>query len=966
VIGDLDNDGSLEIVFAKGYYLRVYNTDGSIDPSFNKDLYPTRTAGTPAIDDLDDDGDLEVVIGADDNNVYAWHHDGTAVAGWPKSTGGEIESSPALGDLERDGQMEVVIGSNDGSVYAWHSDGSVVAGWPKAALDEVSCSPVLGDIDGDMDLEIIVGSNGYHPTSAAEFKIFAWHHDGTAVAGWPKDVTQRMIQPASPALVDIDIDGDLEIIAVSCDNSVNAWEGDGTSIAGWPVDEPAISGYEFWVSSPVAGDIDGDGDIEIIMEGSGKYSPVYAFHHDGAIAAGWPKRVGFYSNSSPAIADIDQDGDVEIIIGSHGLFVWDLPGSYTKRGMEWPFYRHDIQRTGRYRPKAETVLLFDTSGSMSWRHDGTMGVPVEEQRLTLAKRAAYPFMELLNDFNAGKANFGIAVFPLHPWTWAVGCNGQVITPMTLIADASKNAAVTTTIPSLVAEGNTPLLAGLGTAARMFGPETNRAIVLLSDGYHNCPSHVDIANPEVTKLVNQLSTESIQVFTIGFGQPTDVDHPLLEMLAEETGGQFYDVTCAGFDPAAWSPATDLQATYKAILVDALGLQTATDPMGVIEAGEQVLREVNINEHDNKVSFFLSWVTPEKGRLGFCVKSSDGQKIPTTYTATGVHFHAGATYQIISVDRSFLQQPGKVGPTPWKIEIDARLLKRGELENYHYSVVLDSALRMNAVLDKTSYRTGDTITISTEITERGLPVTGLMDVYARVTRPQDGAGNWYAMNQVSDKELAQIPEKRGDEKLSLLQRKALFLNEIRKVAFPGKTSALEIGLYDDGTHGDAAASDGIYTNRYTNTAKEGTYAFHFHAHGMTSEGNAFDREDTIQKYISVKIVPGNILVNVVELPSMFKKLKRYMFVITPRDAFGNYLGPGYLKAIELATSKGKFVNNMQDNLDGTYGQMFQVPRALDIKEMEIELMIKGKRWPLACRSGRQCRPASYRRPPLRKLE
>ena len=50
---------------------------------------------------------LEVVVGSYDDNVYAWHADGTSVAGWPKITGYYVLGSPAIADL--DGAEEIAI-----------------------------------------------------------------------------------------------------------------------------------------------------------------------------------------------------------------------------------------------------------------------------------------------------------------------------------------------------------------------------------------------------------------------------------------------------------------------------------------------------------------------------------------------------------------------------------------------------------------------------------------------------------------------------------------------------------------------------------------------------------------------------------------------------------------------------------------------------------------------------------------
>ncbi|MBU1420641.1 MAG: hypothetical protein KKD01_00470 [Proteobacteria bacterium] len=580
-------------------------------------------------------------------------------------------------------------------------------------------------------------------------------------------------------------------------------------------------------------------------------------------------------------------------------------------------------------------LLFDTSGSMSWSHEGVSGVPVAEQRLSLAKEAVYPFMELLNDHANSRVNFGISVFPPHPWDYAVGCNGQVITPMTLADDTTTTTAVTATIPGLVAAGNTPLLAGLNSALGTFSTETPRTLVLLSDGYHNCPVISGPFDPTVDTLLSNLNAASTRVYTIGFGRPTDIDHPLLARLATDSGGEFYDVTTPAFDPATWSPATDLQATYKAILVDALGLETAADPMGLLEAGKSVSHEVKINEHDRRVSVFLSWQTPQENRLALRVKTSDGLPIPLTTATPGVIFHQGKTHTTVTLHHEFLQNAGKVGPTPWLLEIDAGPLDQGEREYYQYSVIVDSGLAMDVTLDKEKYWVGDTIVLQARLTADRQPITGLANVRVQVSAPEDGFGNWFALNKVSTEELEKIPSEREGEILSQMQRKAIYLSDVRKIGAPGRLTAYEIQLYDDGTHGDALAGDGAYTNAIAQTGKEGTYAFHVRAEGPTSGGNGFDRDVALHKYLTPRVSARHITLTVMQITSDDPKLTRYELTMTLLDALGNHLGPRYAGAIKLTTEPELNLAPVKDHLDGTYSQVLELPANIKMEDVKISL-------------------------------
>jgi hypothetical protein len=315
---------------------------------------------TTALGDIDGDGDLEIVVGNTRKNdgvwegvVYAWHHNGSMVSGWPVINNNSFGNFfiPALGDIDNDGRLEVIAGSRDHHVFAWNGDGSIVFGnWPvyigDCVLDQ---APQIGDLDGDGDLEVVqVGNN-----NGSVFILDGRGNIIEILQPLPKDRGGN-----TPALGDIDGDGDLEVFA-NIDGYIYGWHHNGTLIDDWPVETGSLHVARLSIT---LGDVDNDNHPDVLLMPSTPTDCIFSFHADGTLIDGWPYLLSDANNiySSPLLVDLDNDGDVEVVFtyawlvwpGSPGSFfkidILDLNGSYNFSTMHWPMFQHDSRHTGIY------------------------------------------------------------------------------------------------------------------------------------------------------------------------------------------------------------------------------------------------------------------------------------------------------------------------------------------------------------------------------------------------------------------------------------------------------------------------------------------------------------------------------------------------------------------------------------------------------------------------------------------
>ncbi|HYW69078.1 MAG TPA: FG-GAP-like repeat-containing protein, partial [bacterium] len=323
---------------------------------------------TPALGDLDHDGLDEVVIPSANGNLYVFNHDGTGFLN-PDGTFAWLHASwdygsAAIVDIDRDRDLEIVCPSRSDSVYCYNADGSAVPGWPVNVNGDARGSVAVGDVSGNGLIEVVASSNSG--------EVWLFTSGGQVFPNWPMTCPQMDDFASSPTLADLDGDGDLEIIIVSAvipggNETLHVWTWEGDVFPGdWPqtmLDPPTTDKR----SSASVGDIDDDPNMEIIVgSANGK---VYAFDTDGSVLDGWPIQTDGEIHASATLADLDLDGDIEVVVaGLDGwVYVWDTEGDYADgEGVEWGNFRHNARRTGYYNYELEVGV----PGGESWTASG--------------------------------------------------------------------------------------------------------------------------------------------------------------------------------------------------------------------------------------------------------------------------------------------------------------------------------------------------------------------------------------------------------------------------------------------------------------------------------------------------------------------------------------------------------------------------------------------------------------------
>ena len=229
----------------------------------------------PAFADLNGDGLLDLVAGNSWGRLAAFTNTGSGFAALSGAAnpfdGIDVgsRSTPAFADLDSDGKLDLVVGNNRGEIFAYNNTGAgftalTGADNPFSGIDVGSwAAPTFVDLDGDGHLDMVVGNSAG--------KLLSYHNTGSGfeeMRGSDNPLSGIDIgSKSAPAFADIN--GDMFLFVGTSGRSTTVYQNTGagfTELA--PADNPFSDADLGRSSKPVFADINGDGGIDVVIGNS--------------------------------------------------------------------------------------------------------------------------------------------------------------------------------------------------------------------------------------------------------------------------------------------------------------------------------------------------------------------------------------------------------------------------------------------------------------------------------------------------------------------------------------------------------------------------------------------------------------------------------------------------------------------------------------------------------------------------
>ena len=338
-VGDVDNDGDLDILYTEGigsYFLnwRENSPAGGVLGAPHRISAAAPSDGTwrsyysPRLIDLDGDGDRDVIaysVASGAIQQIVWYENvGAGQFGAPTMMSTPYVSGSrvfAPSDLDQDGRVDFVQGADDELAWFKNIGGASRSMAPKPISNKIGGDEVDGaqtvDLDGDGDLDLL--------SASSDKVVWFENSDGLGHFLAPQIVVSSQSAGELHALAaDIDDDGDQDVLVwhMFANNSFIAWYENLDHAKRFGEQRVITSGAWYrWGDQPSGvsvHDIDGDGDVDLFWTDRGTLGTQYKFawqeNLDGRGTFGPSRTISTSDEVLVEAADLDHDGDLDLVV----------------------------------------------------------------------------------------------------------------------------------------------------------------------------------------------------------------------------------------------------------------------------------------------------------------------------------------------------------------------------------------------------------------------------------------------------------------------------------------------------------------------------------------------------------------------------------------------------------------------------------------------------------------------------
>jgi hypothetical protein len=545
------------------------------------------------------------------------------------------------------------------------------------------------------------------------------------------------------------------------------------------------------------------------------------------------------------------------------------------------------------------VQVIDRTGSMSHRDATAMPTYMES-----AKTAAQNFIGLMQLGD----EVGVVSFDDPDCDYQNGTAEARFSLAALASEATRSTAIAS-IDALAPRGCTSIAAGLQLA--QFGPnflniasaDNPHAIVLLSDGYENTTPPVSVVLPTIPAKTD--------IYTIALGP--SADDALLQEIATQTNGKFYE-----------SPTIlGLLSIYLQIQGQVELGEMADLAVGSKSSGNDT-RKVLIDAGASEATFVVGWLQ-NQGRLKMTLVNPQGATV--TQGQSGVRQGTGKTFSFWKIRNPI---PGewevhilRDDPGSFSVDYTFAAFARDVSKLWSFVPSIEDAGSCLATkVHLYDNRTSKPITGATVEAVVTSPRKSIYSIYYDYAKPT--AAQWQPSAVYAQRLMTVVgkPVPAPAERLPVFVE-TLERYNVESIQSTGQSifqyDTRTYMLYDDGTHGDGLANDGIYAFCIPHTDIAGSYSISFKISGVSTSGAKFARQMLETAIVKPGVVdPAKVMVRIDPRTIPVTGGSEGIVSVVPIDRFGNVLGPGQASRIAISSSAGTLSGKLIDNGDGFYFQ------------------------------------------------